>query len=53
MVIDSYNRSRFAEVYAVLLLIVALVVAGSALLARLGHRRLAAASVAGEAVARA
>jgi ABC-type nitrate/sulfonate/bicarbonate transport system permease component len=39
MIIDSFNRSRFAEVYAVLIVIVALAVAGNMLVDRLGQRR--------------
>jgi len=39
MVIDSFNRSRFAEVYALLIVIVALAIAGNALVNRLGQRR--------------
>jgi len=38
-VIDSFNRSRFAEVYALLIVIVALAIAGNALVNRLGQRR--------------
>lgn len=39
MVIDSFNRSRFAEVYAVLVVIVALAIVGNTLVDRLGRRR--------------
>lgn len=38
-VIDAFNRSRFAEVYAVLAVIIAIAVAFDALLSRLGHDR--------------
>lgn len=39
MVIDSFNRSRFAQVYAVLVVIIALAVAANALVTRIGSRR--------------
>jgi ABC-type nitrate/sulfonate/bicarbonate transport system permease component len=42
MVIDSFNRSRFAEVYAVLIVIVAFAIAGNGLINRLGRGRKAA-----------
>jgi ABC-type nitrate/sulfonate/bicarbonate transport system permease component len=38
LIIDSYDHSRFADVYAVLIVVVGLAVAGSALLDRLGRR---------------
>jgi NitT/TauT family transport system permease protein len=39
MMIDSYNRSRFAEVYAVLIVIIAIAIAGNRLVDRVGRRR--------------
>ena len=39
MVIDSFNRSRFPEVYAVLVVIVGLAVAANALVMRIGAGR--------------
>jgi ABC-type nitrate/sulfonate/bicarbonate transport system permease component len=39
MVIDSFNRSRFPEVYAVLVVIVALAMAANALVTRIGAGR--------------
>ena len=39
LMIDSYNRSRFAEVYAVLIVIVAIAVAGNRLVDRVGRQR--------------
>lgn len=39
MMIDSYNRSRFAEVYAVLVVIIAIAIAGNRLVDRVGRRR--------------
>jgi ABC-type nitrate/sulfonate/bicarbonate transport system permease component len=39
MMIDSYNRSRFAEVYAVLIVIVATAIAGNRLVNRVGRQR--------------
>jgi ABC-type nitrate/sulfonate/bicarbonate transport system permease component len=38
MMIDSYNRSRFAEVYAVLIVIIAIAIAGNRLVDRLGRQ---------------
>ena len=40
MVIDSFNRSRFAEVYAVLIVIISLAVAGNVLVDRIGYARI-------------
>ena len=39
MVIESFNRSRFAEVYAVLIVIISLAIAGNTVLNRLGRGR--------------
>jgi ABC-type nitrate/sulfonate/bicarbonate transport system permease component len=39
MVIESFNRSRFAEVYAVLIVIISLGIAGNTVLNRLGRDR--------------
>jgi NitT/TauT family transport system permease protein len=39
MVIDSFNRSRFAEVYAVLIVIISLAIVGNVLINRLGRGR--------------
>ncbi len=39
MVIDSFNRSRFAEVYALLTVVISLAIAGNALINRLGRGR--------------
>jgi ABC-type nitrate/sulfonate/bicarbonate transport system permease component len=39
MVIDSFNRSRFAQVYAILIVIIALAVAANALVMRIGAGR--------------
>jgi ABC-type nitrate/sulfonate/bicarbonate transport system permease component len=39
MVINSYNQSRFADVYAVLIVIFVLTMAGNALVERLGRVR--------------
>ena len=39
MVIDSFNRSRFAEVYAVLIVIISLAIGGNGLVDRVGRRR--------------
>ena len=44
MVIDSFNRSRFAEVYAMLIVIISLAIAGNALVDRLGRRWMLAAN---------
>ena len=38
MVIDSFNRSRFAEVYALLTVLITLAIAGNSLITRLGSR---------------
>lgn len=39
MVIESFNRSRFAEVYAVLIVIISLAIAGNVVINRLGRGR--------------
>jgi NitT/TauT family transport system permease protein len=44
MVIDSFNRSRFAEVYAVLIVIIVLAIAGNGLIDRVGRGGRTAAS---------
>jgi ABC-type nitrate/sulfonate/bicarbonate transport system permease component len=38
LIIDSYDHSRFADVYALLIVVIGLAVAGSALLDRLARR---------------
>ena len=40
MVIDSFNRSRFAEVYAVLIVIISIAIAGNVLVNRFGRARI-------------